>query len=174
MFRLKRSSFTRRSSRVARSRMSDVASVLPSSTKMTSHVRPRSVSRRRASINGMVSASFRTGITIERSMNAFPSALVEDYGESTPGQLSHRTISPAMNQQAGCAAFILFGQGSGRVGGECRADVGEGSVDIVGESRHTGWRSKGDQRNHQCILNQILTLFPLHHVSESWSRVSIV
>ena len=73
-FRLNRSSSIRQSSSAANSRIRDVSSLLPSSTKMlNSHVIPgRSVSRSRGSISGMDSASFNTGITIERNMGAFP------------------------------------------------------------------------------------------------------
>src|SRR5205814_6320825 len=65
---VKRSTFTHGSFEATSPRISDVASVLPSSTKITSHSRPCSAARRRGRNNGIVSASLSTGTTTERSM----------------------------------------------------------------------------------------------------------
>src|SRR5271156_5278749 len=47
---------------------------------------------------------------------------------------------------------------------ERRAYADEGMVDSLGQGGHAGRRCKGNQCNNQCILDQVLALFPRDQV----------
>jgi hypothetical protein len=91
-------------------------------------------------------------------------ALLWGYGKNVPGPLCHHTISPATSQRAGCAASLRSDQTLGRCRSKRVADAEERTVDITGQGAHCAYRSEGNQRYYEGILDEVLTLFPRHQV----------
>jgi hypothetical protein len=110
------------------------------------------VSWSRESIKGIVFASFKTGITTERSMNASLKIPIECLGQGEHAWYGWLSLGKERGGLV-CSGLTL------RIGLERSADVAVGSVDIVGQRLHGGDCCEGNQRKHQRILDEVLTLF---------------
>jgi hypothetical protein len=81
----------------------------------------------------------------------------------------HCVPSPPLRIESGSnglASFVLpaLGQRSSRGAGKSRADGGEGIVDTGRQARHAGRSKERDQRNDECIFDQILPLVTVENV----------
>ena len=73
-------------------------------------------------------------------------------------------ISPTRCDQLPGLGELLLRQLLARVGRKLRADVAECSVDAAGYSAHACGRRQGDKRYNECILDEVLTFFPIQQV----------